>query len=265
MSSTSQSGASASLSAQPGMHRGDELAGKVALVTGSGRNIGRAIALSLAAGGARVAVNTRASLDDARAVVGEIRALGGEAELFQADISQPEAVQAMVDGILERFGQLDILVLNAATRQRRRIEDISLDDWRRIIALNLESSFICVKACLEALKRSGAGRIVTLGGLGLLGTKDAHVTASKYGVVGLTKVLAHELAEHGICVNCVSPGQIDTERAANPKGPVMDVPLNRRGTTFEIAGMVRALCGPAGGYTTGQTLNVNGGLYKSGA
>lgn len=251
---------------EPGMHKAQEFAGKVALVTGAGRNIGRAIALSLAAGGAKVAVNTRASIDDARSVVEEIRAIGGEAEAFLADVSDPGQVQGMVQAILRQFGGLDILVLNAATREKARFEDISFENWRRMLAVNLDSAFICVKASLDALKRSGDGRIITFGGItALLGTKDPHVVVSKHGIVGLTKVLAHELAEYGIRVNCVSPGQIETIRPADkPKAAMMDIPLQRRGTPWEIAGMVRTLCGPGGAYTTGQTIHINGGLYKSG-
>ena len=253
---------------EPGMHKGDEFAGKVALVTGAARNIGRAIALSLATGGAKVAVNTRSNIAEARGVVDEIKALGSDGEAYAADVAEPAQVQAMVDAVIKRFGRLDILVLNAAVREHLHFDEISYEDWRRILATNLDSAFVFTKACLPALKLAGDGRIVTFAGVtALLGLKDrAHVAASKHGIVGLTKALAQDLAEFGIRVNCISPGQIDTSRAPGHELPnrTSNIPLGRRGTSFEIAGMVRTLCGPAGAYMTGQTLHVNGGLSNSG-
>lgn len=252
---------------EPGMHKGDEFAGKVALVTGAARNIGRAIALSLASGGAKVAVNTRSNAEQARDVVDEIKALGSDAEAYVADVADPAQVQRMVDDVLKRFGRLDMLILNAAVREHVHFDEISYEDWRRIIATNLDSAFVFTKACLPALKKSGDGRIVNFAGVtALLGLKDrAHVAASKHGIVGLTKALAADLAEFGIRVNCISPGQIDTSRQGHaPKDRSKDIPLGRKGTPFEIAGMVRSLCGPAGAYMTGQTLHINGGMSNSG-
>ena len=253
---------------EPGMHRDNEFAGKVALVTGAARNIGRAIALSLASGGAKVAVNTRSNIAQARDVVAEIKALGPDAEAYAADMAEPTQVEAMVDAVLKRFGRLDILVLNAALREHVHFDEISFADWRRVLSTNLDSVFVATKACLPALKLAGDGRIVTFAGVtALLGLKDrAHVAASKHGIVGLTKALAQDLAEFGIRVNCISPGQIDTSRAPGRELPsrTRDIPLGRRGTPFEIAGMVRTLCGPAGAYVTGQTLHINGGLSNSG-
>lgn len=252
---------------EPGMHKGDEFAGKVALVTGAARNIGRAIALSLASGGAKVAVNTRSNAEQARGVVDEIKALGSDAEAYVADVADPAQVQTMVDAVVKRFGRLDILVLNAAVREHVHFDEISYEDWRRIMATNLDSAFVFTKACLPALKKSGDGRIVNFAGVtALLGLKDrAHVAASKHGIVGLTKALAADLAEFGIRVNCISPGQIDTSRQGHaPKDRSKDIPLGRKGTPFEIAGIVRSLCGPAGAYMTGQTLHINGGMSNSG-
>jgi 3-oxoacyl-[acyl-carrier protein] reductase len=251
---------------EAGMHKGDEFAGKVALVTGAARNIGRAIALSLASGGAKVGVNTRSNMDQARGVVNEIKALGTDAEAYVADVADPTQVQPMVDAVLKRFGRLDILVLNAALREHVHFDEISFDDWRRVLSTNLDSVFVAVKACLPALKKAGDGRIVTFAGVtALLGLKDrAHVAASKHGVVGLTKALAQDLAEFGIRVNCISPGQIETSRARAVVDRSKDIPLGRRGTPFEIAGVVRTLCGPGGAYMTGQTLHINGGMSNSG-
>ena len=253
---------------EPGMHKGDEFAGKVAIVTGAARNIGRAIALSLASGGAKVAVNTRSNVEQARGVVDEIKALGTDGEAYAADIAEPAQVQAMVDEVLKRFGRLDILVLNAALREHVHFDEISFADWRRVLSTNLDSAFVFTKACLPALKKAGDGRIVLFAGVtALLGLKDrAHVAASKHGIVGLTKALAADFGEFGIRVNCISPGQIDTSRAAGYATPVRSpqILLGRRGAPFEIAGMVRSLCGPAGAYMTGQTLHINGGLSNSG-
>ena len=253
---------------EPGMYKGDEFVGKVALVTGAARNIGRAIALSLAAGGAKVAINTRSNIEQARGVVDEIKAMGCDAEAFAADMSEPAQVNAMADAVLKRFGRLDMMVLNAAVREHVHFDEISYDDWRRILATNLDSVFVATKAFLPALKQAGDGRIVTFAGVtALLGLKDrAHVAASKHGIVGLTKALAQDLAEFGIRVNCVSPGQINTKRAAGHElqDRSKNIPLGRQGTSFEIAGMVRSLCGPAGSYMTGQTLHINGGMSNSG-
>ena len=253
---------------EPGMHKGDEFAGKVALVTGAARNIGRAIALSLASGGAKVAVNTRSNIEEARGVVNEIKALGTDADAYLADVAEAAQVQKMVDDVLKRFGRLDILVLNAAIREHVHFDEISFEDWRRVLSTNLDSAFVFTKACLPALKTTGDGRIVLFAGVtALLGLKDrVHVAASKHGIVGMTKALAADLAEFGIRVNCISPGQIDTSRA--PGHAVTDrskqIPLGRKGSPFEIAGMVRSLVGPAGSYMTGQTLHINGGLSNSG-
>lgn len=254
--------------AEPGMHKGDELAGKVALVTGAARNIGRAIALSLAAGGANVAVNTRSNVEQARGVVDEIKALGTEAEAYVADVADPAQVQANVDAVLKRFGRLDILVLNAAVRPHPPFEEITYEEWRHVLATNLDSAFVFAKATLPALKKAGDGRIVFFAGVtALLGLKNrAHVAASKHGVVGLTKALAADFADYGIRVNCISPGQIATSRARGEERSdrSKQIPLGRQGQPFEIAGMVRTLVGPAGNYITGQTIHINGGLSNSG-
>jgi 3-oxoacyl-[acyl-carrier protein] reductase len=251
---------------EAGMHKGDELAGKVALVTGAGRNIGRAIALSLASAGAKVAVNTRSNAAEARGVVDEIKALGSDGDAYVADVADPAQVNAMVDAVIKRFGRLDILVLNAALREHVHFDEITFEDWRRVLSTNLDSAFVFTKACLPALKQAADGRIVFFAGVtALLGLKDrAHVAASKHGIVGLTKALAADFAEFGIRVNCISPGQIDTIRVAGSTPARRDIPLGRKGTPHEIAGMVRSLVGPAGSYMTGQTLHINGGLSNSG-
>ena len=253
---------------EPGMHKGDEFAGKVALVTGAARNIGRAIALSLASGGAKVAVCTRANIEQAKGVASEVKALGTDAEAFTADLADPAQIQRMVDAVLARFGRVDLLILNAAIREHGRFEEITYEDWRRVLATDLDSTFLFTKACLPSMKKAGGGCIVTFAGvMALLGMPGRpHVAAAKHGNVGLAKALAQDLAEYNIRVNCVSPGQIDTARASGDARANRNsqIPLGRKGSPFEIAAMVRTLCGPAGAYVNGQTIHINGGLSNSG-
>lgn len=246
------------------MQPGNELKGKVALVTGATRNIGRSIALSLAAAGAAIAVNSRASREDGEKVVREIGAAGGQAETFVADVADAQAVNAMIEGVLKRFGRLDILVLNASVRKQTPFPEMSYDEWRRILAITLDGSFHCAKACLPAMIRAGGGSIVTLGGMmALSGAKNrVHGSVVKHGLVGMTRALALDLAQYGIRVNCVSPGQMNTtsgpEVLVRP-APSNTVPLGRKGEPEEIAATVRFLCGPGSSFITGQTIHVNGG------
>ena len=240
-----------------------ELAGKTALVTGASRNIGRAIALALAAGGAAVAVNTRASREDAEKVAQEIRGAGGKAEVFMADIVDAKAVNAMVEGIVKRFGRLDILVLNASVRKETPFVDMSFDEWKSLTSITLDGSFHCVKACLPHMIKAGGGSIVTLGGMtALSGAKRrVHGSVGKFGLYGLTRALAKELGEHQIRVNCVAPGQMNTARAADrsARPDVSNVPLGRRVEPEEIADAVRFLCGPGSKMISGQLIYVDGG------
>jgi 3-oxoacyl-[acyl-carrier protein] reductase len=241
-----------------------ELAGKVALVTGGALNIGRAISLSLASAGAAVAVNTRSSREQADGVVAQIQEAGGEAETFMADIADAASVKKMTEAVIERFGRVDILVLNASIRKEVLFKDMTFEDWRQVMSISLDGSFHCIKACLPSMIKAGGGNIVTLAGDNALmgAVRKVHSSAAKSGVVGLTRALARELAADGIRVNCVSPGQINTTRPshrsvrADPKGKI---PLGRWGDAEEIAATVRFVCGPGGGFITGQTIHVNGG------
>ena len=243
---------------------GTELKGKVALVTGGAKNIGRAISLAFASAGASVAVNTMSSRADADSVVKEIREAGGAAEVFMADISNAASVKEMGEAVLERFKRVDILVLNASQRREVRFVDMTFEEWRHTMSISLDGSFHCIKACLPSMIESGGGNIVTLAGDAvLLGNPGkAHNTTAKNGLVGLTRVLAKELAGHGIRVNCVSPGSINTSRPSHrsvrtdPKGTI---PAGRLGESEEIAAVVRFLCGPGGGFISGQTIHVSGG------
>lgn len=246
----------------------NELSGKVALITGAAKNIGRSIALSLAADGAAVGVNTRASRSEADQVANEIRGAGGKAEVFMADVADPAAVQAMVDGVINKFGRLDILVLNAAHRNEVSFLDMDFEEWRRVMSITLDSTFLCIKAALPHLIKAGGGDIITFGGAKALSSSAnrVHVAAAKHGVVGLTRTLAKEVAQYGIRVNCVSPGPIATSRPAgraDHKTPTNGIPLGRLGGPDEIAAMVRFLCGPGGKFITGQTMHVNGGTQMT--
>ena len=249
-----------------GMTRGTELAGKVALVTGGARNIGRAIGRALAAGGAAVMVNAQTSRADAEQTIAMIRSEGGHAALHVADITDAPAVAAMVAATVEQFGRLDFLINNAAVRIETPFAEIRLADWRRVLAIVLDGAFICAQACLPHLARAGGGAIVNIGGLtghrGALGR--AHVITAKAGLAGMTKALALDLAPHAITVNCVVPGTIATARGtasapARPAGRQAVPPLGRRGEPAEVAAMVRMLCGPDARYITGQSLHLNGG------
>jgi len=242
-----------------------ELSGRVALVTGGARNIGRAIALALAEAGAAVVINTRVSRADAEAVAQEIEERQGRALVALADVTDEAAVKGMLDAALAKFGRLDILVNNAAVRRERPIETMDLQEFRSVVALILEGAFITTRAALTALKQSDGAAIVNIGGMtGHSGAAErAHVVAGKAGLVGLTKALAHELAPARITVNCVVPGLIDTVRTGGvPTVHRRNPPLvGRLGRPEEIAAMVRHLAGPSGRFITGQTIHVNGGAY----
>lgn len=241
-----------------------ELDGKVALVTGGARNIGRAIALELADAGAALAIVVRADMAGAEAVVREIEAHGGRAIAIQADIAEPGDVRRAVDTTLERLARLDILVNNAGIRPEAPLEQLSLEAWRRVMAVMLDGPFLLAQAALPALERAH-GTIVNIGGLTAYtgAAHRAHVVAAKAGLDGLTKALAVELAPRNITVNLVAPGLIDTKReGAEPAHHNTRTNLiGRRGQPEEVAAMVRYLAGPGARYLTGQTLHVNGGAF----
>jgi 3-oxoacyl-[acyl-carrier protein] reductase len=243
-----------------------ELEGRVALVTGSARNIGRAIALELARDGAAVLVNARQARADAQAVADEIVAAGGRAMVHLADVTDEAAVAAMAAEATRAFGRLDILVNNAAVRDVSSIDDIDFARWRRVTGIILDGAFLCAKACLPALRASGQGAIVNIGGMsGHTGAAGRpHVVAAKLGLVGLTRALAHDLASDGITVNCVVPGLIETERAGGSSARSAhhrETLLGHRGSPADVAAAVRFLCGPGARFVTGQEWHVNGGAY----
>jgi 3-oxoacyl-[acyl-carrier protein] reductase len=244
-----------------------ELTGKVAIVTGAGRNIGRAIALALAEAGASVVVNARSNRAGAEAVVREIETGGGKALVHLGDVADAATVQAMADAALNRFGRIDILVNNAALRREKSFAEMSYADWREIMDVTLDGAFHCVKACLPALKKSGAGTVINIGGLSAhTGARHrAHVVTAKAGLIGFTRALAHDLSDDGITVNCVVPGLIATPRPKDQPEPAHHLThgtiSGARGTPDDVAATVRFLCSPAARYITGQAIHVNGGAY----
>jgi 3-oxoacyl-[acyl-carrier protein] reductase len=247
------------------MSEAHDLAGRAAVVTGSARNIGRAIALTLARAGAAVIVNARRSAADAERVADEIRRAGGRAAVKVCDVSDPQAAAALVGAAVEAFGRLDILVNNASNRPETPFAGLEYGEWRDVLGTTLDGAFLCCRAALPHLIASGRGAIVNIGGLsshtGAPGR--AHVIAAKAGLVGLTRALAHDLAPHGITVNCVAPGLIDTARAgAEPAHHTTRATLaGRKGRPEEIAALVKFLCGPDARYITGQTIHANGGAF----
>jgi len=243
--------------------QGSELAGKVAFITGAARNIGRATALALAAGGAAVAINTRASKDDADKVAQEIHAAGGQAEVYVADIASAGAVKNMTDAILKRFGRIDILVLNASVRSEKPFLELTYDEWRLPLGITLDGAFYCAQACLPSMIKNGGGAIVTLGGMQSLSGAKHRVNGSvaKHGLVGMTRALAREFGGEGIRANCIAPGTMNTTRAAgrSARPAPTNIPLGRYGEAEEIASTVRFLAGPGASFLTGQTIQINGG------
>ena len=247
-----------------------ELAGRVALVTGGARNNGRAIARALAAGGAAVVVHANTSREDAEQTVAMIRSGGGQASVHFADVTDAKAVAVMMDAAVKEFGRLDVLVNNAANRAETAFAGMKLEDWRRVLSVILDGAFICTQACLPHLVRAGGGSVVNVGGMSAHqgATGRAHVVTAKAGLAGMTRALALELAPHGITVNCVVPGTIETLRGlpGAPERPAHRQslpPLGRRGEPAEVASAVRFLCGPGARYITGQTLHVNGGGHMA--
>ena len=245
-----------------------DLAGRVAVVTGSSRNIGRAIACELAGAGAAVVVNARTSAAEAEAVADEIREAGGRAAVAIADVADPGAAAALIAAAVDSFGRLDVLVNNAAVRREIDFARLDYREWREIVSIILDGAYLCSHAALPHLIASGSGAVVNISGVSAFtggGAGRVHVVAAKAGVTGLTRALAHDLAPHRITVNCVVPGVIDTERAGGrPAHQRTAAPLaGRLGKPEEIAALVRFLCGPGARYITGQSIHVNGGVFMA--
>ena len=246
------------------------LQSQVALVTGAGRNIGRAIALALARAGATVVVNVRTNIGEGQAVVDEITAAGGEAMLCAADVTAREQVNVMLEKVREKVGRLDILVNNAAVRDETAFGTLSYDEWRRALDVCLDGAFHCSQAALPLLNASKNASIINIGGLTAHtgASHRVHVVTAKAGLVGMTRALAHELSPGGITVNCISPGMMDTQRKTAAGTPLHHAThstlVGRRGQPDEIGEAVLWLTGPGGRFVTGQVIHLNGGTYLGG-
>ena len=247
-----------------------ELSGKVAIVTGAGRNIGRAIALALAADGASILVNARSNLAEAEGVAREIEASGGQALVHIGSVADPAAVQAMADAVKTRFGRIDILVNNAALRREKPFAEMDYAEWREILDVTLDGTFHCIKACLPLLRESGTGTVINIGGLSAHSgaANRAHVVTAKAGIIGLTRALANDLGAFGMTVNCVVPGLIGTPRPKHSPEPahhlVHHTITGERGRPEDVAAAVRFLCSPGARYINGQAIHANGGAYLGG-
>jgi 3-oxoacyl-[acyl-carrier protein] reductase len=243
-----------------------KLEGKVALVTGSGRNIGRATVLKLAGEGAHVVVNARTNQAEADAVVSEARALGVKAIAVIADIANKDQVESMAERALSEFGRVDILINNAAIRPHKPFTELTVEDWEAVRGVILDGPLYLTRAVVDSMARNRYGRILFFTGEGAFvgGSGRAHVSAAKMGLVGFARGLASEFAARNIRVNVVSPGSIDTLRA-NPEWyqgrtpSAAGIPLGRQGTVDEIAATCLFLVSDDGGFITGQTIHVNGG------
>lgn len=251
-------------------HVARPLDGRTAVITGSGRNIGRAIALHFARAGANVVVNGHRDKKALDAVVAEIRDLGGGAIAVLADVGNHRQVQSMVKVAEKTFGQVDIAVSNASIRRRQGLLEMSISDWHNVMNTNLYSAFYLARAVLPGMQKRRWGRIIHLSGAdGFAGhvARRAHAMVSKAAIHAFSKAITVEFGADGITANTVSPGPVDTIRdwAQYPKGwrkrRVEPIPLRRVATVDDVAAACLYLAGDSGSYIAGQAIHVNGGLF----
>ena len=242
----------------------ENLTGRVALVTGASRGIGRAIAIALGRAGCRVAVNYRHRAAEAESAAREIHEVGGAAAVFRADVSRPDEVKRLVGETEGALGAIDIAVNNAGISRVRPIEETTLEDWDETIAVNLTSCFLVTQAVLPGMRRRRWGRLINVSSVAAqAGTVvGPHYAASKAGMLGLTRAYAKLLAKEGITANAIAPALIETEMVtANPNARPELIPIGRFGRVQEVSDVAVLLA--SNGYITGQTVNVNGGWYLS--
>lgn len=244
-----------------------ELQGQVALISGSSRGIGKAIARHLAAKGINVAINYHSQEEAANLVVRDIVCAGSESIAIRADVSKEDEVQSLIQKVLDRWGRLDILVNNAGITQDRLIIRMASEEWDHVLNVNLRSAYLCTKLALPHMIRQRHGRIINISSVvGISGNAgQANYAASKAGLIGLTKAIAREVASRNITVNAVAPGYITTEMveklSEETKAQILsNVPLGRFGEPEDVAATVDFLCSDAASYITGQVLTVDGGL-----
>ena len=242
------------------------LDGKVAIVTGSSRGIGKAAALALAEQGGKVVVNYARSSDAAEAVVKQIEGMGGEAIALQANVSKADEVDALIKATMDKFGRIDVLVNNAGITRDTLLLRMKPEDWQAVIDLNLTGVFLCTRAVSKIMLKQRSGRIINISSVaGLMGNPgQANYSAAKAGVIGFTKTIAKELAPRGVTANVVAPGFIETDMTGDLKNTeeiLKYIPLGRYGQPEEVAGLIRFLASdPAAAYITGQVMNMDGGM-----
>ena len=242
------------------------LDGKVAMITGASRRIGRATALGLAKHGAELVLTALSARREIEGVAEEVREIGPRATAALGDVSSEDDARRMVAEAVDAHGRIDILINNAAIRRACPLIEMSLDEWREINAVVLDGAFLMCRSVIPIMIAQGGGTIVNIGGVsGHIGAKErAHVATAKAGLAGLTKAIAVEYADRGITANCVSPGKIGGKRSATSgASPEMSVPilLGRQGEIEEASGIIVSMCMPFARFMTGQTVHVSGGLY----
>lgn len=242
------------------------LDGKVALVTGSSRGIGKAAALALAEQGGKIVVNYARASEAADAVVAQIEEMGTEAIALQADVSKADEVDALVKATMDKFGRIDVLVNNAGITRDTLLLRMKPEDWQAVIDLNLTGVFLCCRVVSKIMLKQRSGRIINISSVsGLMGNPgQSNYSAAKAGVIGFTKTIAKELAPRGVTANVVAPGFIATDMTGDLKNTeeiLKYIPLGRYGQPEEVAGLIRFLAAdPAAAYITGQVMNVDGGM-----
>jgi len=241
--------------------------GRVAIVTGGGRGIGRAVALRLAAEGANVAISYRSNDDAAQETAEAVREAGVECEVFKGDVASPEDVQVLFEGVTDAFGRLDILVNNAGLTRDNLMLRMKEEEFDEVLRTNLGGTYLCTRAALRPMIRARWGRIVNVSSVvGLVGNAgQANYAASKAGIIGFTKSVAREVAQRGITANAVAPGYVETDLTGRLPENVKEairtqVPMGRFGEAEEVAEVVTFLAGEGAGYVTGQTIAVDGGM-----
>jgi|TARA_B100000530_G_scaffold336402_1_gene290994 3-oxoacyl-[acyl-carrier protein] reductase len=241
------------------------LQGKTALITGSGRNIGRSISLILASMGANVVINSKTNFEAANETADEIRKLGAKALVAMGDIGSEKDVSRMVKEIQTNVDTVDIVINNGSLRKVQEFTSMTYDHWKEMINTDLDSAFLMTQPFVAGMIEKGWGRVINLAGLNAIEGRSgwAHVSAAKMGLIGFTRSLSKELVPHGITVNCISPGMIDTSRdeqsSPRPDNRSQGIPAGRMGTVEEISSLCGWLCSEHSDYVSGQTFHVNGG------